>query len=114
VTVLVDELLGELEARLSRLQASQKTLLRRIRDLRHQVLELSERVDALEHRRSTKATPVLVKEVGVCGLNPEINSGACPNATVYRHQQGCMGTACTEVNRKYYAEYRAKKRSGQA
>lgn len=104
----------ELERRVADVVQRHRSLLRRVRDLRQQVEEMSERIARLEGKSRREAKVPLVKETGVCGLNPEIDSAVCPNATVYRHQQGCMGTACTEVNRRYYAEYRAKRRSGQA
>ena len=49
-----------------------------------------------------------LRKPGVCAITPEMDSAECPDANVYRHQQGCRGTACVQVNTNYYEEYRAK------
>jgi hypothetical protein len=82
-------------------------LTQRLDDLRDEVDALSIRVEAVSSRR-TKKLPV--REAGTCGLHPDINSAVCPSANIYRFQQGCLGTACVEKNRQYYADRRAKKK----
>jgi hypothetical protein len=71
--------------------------------------QLEKRVEALEkHRSGRKGRPILVSEVGVCGLDPERNSTLCPDATLYRRNQGCQGEACLKKASKYYSDRRAK------
>lgn len=53
-----------------------------------------------------------LRQPGVCALHDEMDSAECPDANVYRHQQGCRGTACVVANQAYYEEYRAKARNG--
>lgn len=100
--ITLDGLLASLENQVA-------DLLDRVDELAKQVGVVSERLEQVERRRRTK--PRTVSEIGVCALNPEIDSGACPNATVYRHQQGCQGKACRDVSRRYYADYRAKRKN---
>ena len=76
---------------------------------------LSLRISDLEVRMSKgspgrKSKPLLQREPGVCGLDPSCDSAQCDAANVYRYQQGCLGTACVEKNREYYAEYRERRR----
>jgi len=61
-----------------------------------------------------KGKPLLTSEIGVCGLDPTCDSATCENATIYRHQQGCRGTACVEINQRYYADYRKARRENTA
>lgn len=98
-------------------------LLETIRNLHDQVERQNERLATLSLRISElevrfaksrpsgrKAKPVLQREPGVCGLDPSCDSATCDAANVYRYQQGCLGTACVEKNREYYAEYRERRR----
>lgn len=81
--------------------------------------ELSNRMAALEQavmdikssKPGRKGKPLLTSEVGVCGLDPTRDSAQCQDSTIYRYQQGCRGTACVEINRNYYNDYRAKQRA---
>lgn len=79
-------------------------------NIEDRITSLERRVDTLESNRpGRKAKPLIRSEVGVCGLHPDIDSATCTDATVYRHQQGCLGTACVLANETYYREYRALK-----
>ena len=72
-------------------------------------LQLEKRIDALEKERSgRKGKPILVTAIGVCGLDPERDSTTCPDASLYRRNQGCMGFACKVKAQKYYSDRRAK------
>ena len=110
---------GQLEAamaalaeRVDALAERQEATVRRLDDLRDEVDALNIRIEAAKTGKRRTRVP-LVSEVNVCGLHPEIDSAVCPNANVYRFQQGCMGTACVEKNRQYYADRRARKRAEQ-
>lgn len=68
---------------------------------------LEHRVEALEKGRSgRRGKPILVSIEGVCGVDPKIDSSLCPDASLYRRQKGCQGTACVEKAAEYYADYR--------
>jgi len=69
------------------------------------------RLDALEGQRpGRKAKPVIVSEEGVCGIDPDRNSAVCKDASLWRRQKGCQGTACVRVASEYYGERRKAKR----
>lgn len=69
---------------------------------------LEKRVDALEKTRSgRRGKPILVSTMGVCGIDPERDSETCPDASLYRRNQGCLGTACLARASKYYSDRRA-------
>jgi len=73
------------------------------------VAQLEERVEALEKGRSgRRGKPILVSVEGYCGVDPERDSTTCPDASIYRRQKGCLGTACRRKSAEYYAEYREK------
>lgn len=57
-----------------------------------------------------KAKPIICKEQGVCGIDPERDSASCPDASIYRRQLGCLGTACVGLSTSYFREYRRKER----
>lgn len=79
-------------------------------DIETRIATLEARVDYLEKGRSgRKPKPILVSVEGVCGVDPAIDSATCPNASLYRRQQGCMGVACTQKSSEYYANYRAER-----
>lgn len=79
---------------------------------------LEERIDALEQRVAflekerpgRRMRPNVTSQGGVCGINPDCDSKTCEDASIYRYQQGCQGDKCTQINREYYADYRAKKK----
>jgi hypothetical protein len=72
---------------------------------------LEARIDFLEKERpGRRMKPNITSKPGVCGINPEQDSKTCPDASIYRYQQGCQGAKCGQINRDYYAEYRAKKK----
>ena len=46
-------------------------------------------------RPGRKAKPLIaLRQDGVCAVSPDINSAGCPDASIFRYQQGCHGTAC--------------------
>ena len=98
--------------RLTVLTERQDALSRRMDDVRDELDALNSRLEAASTRRRRPKVQV-VSEINVCGLHPEIDSGVCPSANVYRFQQGCLGTSCVEKNRQYYADRRARKRAEQ-
>jgi hypothetical protein len=72
---------------------------------------LNDAYEVIEHyKASRKGLPILVKEDKVCGVDPERDSTSCPDASLYRHQQGCRGTMCVVKSREYYSEYRASRK----
>jgi hypothetical protein len=74
---------------------------------------LEARVESLEGSRpGRKRLPIVVKAEGICGVDPERDAGSCEDASLYRHQQGCKGTACKRIASEYWAQYRARKRAG--
>lgn len=70
---------------------------------------LEERVASLEGERpGRKALPILVSEMGVCGVDPESDSTTCPHASLYRRRKGCFGVSCTAKATEYYEDYRSR------
>lgn len=79
-------------------------------ELELRVAAIEERLDSLEKGRSgRRAKPILVSHVGICGVEPKRDSASCPDASLYRRQKGCMGTACLQKSSEYYAGYRTTK-----
>lgn len=76
--------------------------------LRYEVAALAERVKALEaNRPGRKAKPlVALRQDGVCAVSPEIDSAECPDASIFRYQQGCHGNRCKA---KQHAAYERRK-----
>ena len=71
------------------------------------LLILESKVAFLESRRpGRKKVPVIASEQGVCGVDPTCDSEYCEVASLYRHQQGCRGKACTREYGAYYESYR--------
>ena len=74
--------------------------------------EVEKRLDALEKKSSKPRRPLLVSAEGICGLDPERFSAICPDGSLYRRNQGCLGIACKETASKYYAKrYAAQRRT---
>jgi len=74
------------------------------------VAALEQRVELLESSRpGRKKLPILVRQEGVCGVDPDSDSAVCMHASLYRSRQGCLGLACQRESSDYYAEYRRKK-----
>lgn len=71
--------------------------------------ELTNRLDRMEATRKggRPAKVILVKEDGVCGLNPGSDSYVCPDASLYRRRQGCQGDACVLAASDYYKKIRS-------
>jgi hypothetical protein len=68
---------------------------------------LEERVATLEGGRpGRKPKPIVVSEEHVCGIDPDRDSETCPDASLYRHQKGCKGDRCSQINVEYYEKYR--------
>ena len=82
-------------------------------------LSLEEQVKALQQaleeaqasRPGRKAKKLLVSEAGVCGIDPTRDSATCPDASLYRRQKGCKGTACVGLASEYYKNYRQEKKA---
>ena len=73
------------------------------------------RLDALESKRpGRKALPIVVSQEGICGIDPERDSETCPNASLWRRQKGCLGTACVREATQYYETYRKTGKVGKA
>jgi hypothetical protein len=71
---------------------------------------LEERVESLEKGRSgRRAKPILVSHTGICGVDPHRDSSECPDASLYRRQKGCKGTACLAKSAEYFKDYRDTK-----
>jgi hypothetical protein len=76
-------------------------------NLEARVANLEARIRTLEGGRpGRKAKPIVVSKLGVCGIDPERDSETCPDASLYRKQRGCKGTACIKKTDEYYTEYR--------
>ena len=76
--------------------------------LRYAVTALEQRVEALEAERpGRKAKPlVALRQDGVCAVSPDIDSSTCPDASIFRYQQGCHGNKCKA---KQHAAYERRK-----
>jgi hypothetical protein len=84
-------------------------------DIETRIATLEARVEYLEKGRSgRKPKPILCSVEGVCGVDPTIDSSTCPNASLYRRQQGCQGVACVQKSSEYYSEYRAARNAVKA
>jgi hypothetical protein len=71
------------------------------------VTALEERVELLEKGRSgRRGKPIMCSVEGICGVDPSRESSTCPDASLYRRQKGCLGTACVEKASEYYQDYR--------
>jgi hypothetical protein len=76
-------------------------------DDRARLTALEQRVESLEKGRSgRKGKPIVVSAEGVCGIDPDRNSKTCPDASLYRRNKGCLGTACQMKSTRYYATYK--------
>jgi len=81
-----------------------KTLEQRVKALEDQVKTLN-----LE-RPGRKAKPMLVlRQKGVCAIDPERNSATCPDSSIFRYQNGCHGTACMQEQQNAYQRRKDKK-----
>ena len=84
----------------------------RILSLETQVAELTERIEHLESSRpGRKALPMTPIE-GLCAVEPGRDPSTCPNASLYRRQQGCTGVGCKLAASKYWSEYRRNRAQG--
>ena len=81
-------------------------------ELAEEISDLKQRISVMEQRTRAgrRPKPLVVKDAGVCCIDPEGSDTDCPHASVYRHQQGCRGAACVSVNQEYYAQYREKRK----
>jgi hypothetical protein len=72
--------------------------------------QLEADVAGLKRNKPGRKAAVLtnLRMPGVCAMHADIDSAECPDANVYRHQQGCRGTGCVRENQEYYAGYRSK------
>ncbi len=86
----------------------------RIDQVERRLSDLETEVSLLKRNKPGRRAKTLsnLKQPGVCAIDSDIDSATCPDANVYRHQQGCRGTACVRVNAEYYDDYRAKARNG--
>ena len=76
-------------------------------DAETRIARLEARVEALERTRpGRKGLPILVSEEGVCGVDPKRDSQNCPNASLWRRQKGCLGTACVRASAEYFRKRR--------
>ncbi len=84
------------------------------KDLAQRVTALEQRVQTLESNRpGRKAKPMLVlKQKGVCSLDPTRDSATCPDSSIFRYQSGCHGTACLAEQQAAYERRKNKKKPG--
>ena len=84
-----------------------RTLEERVDWLTFQVGMLTARISNMETARKggRPRKELKVKADGVCGLNPEIDSSQCEQASLYRRRQGCLGINCVQASADYYKEY---------
>lgn len=80
-------------------------------DLRKKVASLEQRVETLESSRpGRKAKPmVALREKGVCAIDPDRDSATCEDASIFRYQLGCHGTACRGKQHESYERRKARK-----
>lgn len=77
------------------------------------IKRLEAQIESLNTSRpGRKRMPILVSHSGVCGVEPNTDSGSCPYASVYRRQQGCLGDACMRASSDYYKDYRSNRSTG--
>lgn len=63
------------------------------------------RLESVEGGRSgRRKRPMLVSAPGTCGLDPQRDSTTCPDASMYRRNQGCKGEACRAVASEYHQQ----------
>jgi hypothetical protein len=69
------------------------------------------RIATLESDRpGRKPIPlVATRQRGVCAVDPDRDSGACADASIYRYQRGCHGEACRGLPAAAYQRRRANK-----
>jgi hypothetical protein len=80
-------------------------------DLEARVARLETEVADLQSERSgRRAKPIVASIDGVCGVDPSRDSSACPDASLYRRQQGCKGSGCKAEASRYWSNYRRGKR----
>jgi hypothetical protein len=71
------------------------------------IARLEKRMASLEGERpGRKRIPIIVSIEGVCGLDPNRDSSTCPDGSLYRRQNGCLGVACKAAASDYYNKYR--------
>ena len=77
--------------------------------LQYDVTELKVRVRSLEAERpGRKPRPLIAtKQFDVCALDPKRNSARCPDASIYRYQNGCHGAACRLMQHEAYERRKA-------
>jgi hypothetical protein len=104
-----------LEIVLAEAKERNKRLALRVDKLNDRLNLLSFRLEAVEgviaELAKARNRPIKVSLLNVCALDGERDSVECPDANVYRHQQGCRGVACVREYRDYYSDYR-KRRGG--
>lgn len=74
---------------------------------------VEQRIHLLESERpGRKPKPLLViRQRGVCAIDPNRDSATCPEASIYRYQSGCHGDAC---RLKQHEAYERRKTNGVA
>src|SRR5215831_458651 len=77
--------------------------------LQHDVTELKVRVRSLEAERpGRKPRPLIAtKQLNVCAIDPSRDSTKCPDASIYRYQNGCHGAACRRMQHEAYERRKA-------
>ncbi len=65
----------------------------------------------LKGRPGRKYLPILKSEDHVCGVDPERDSTACKDASLWRRNKGCKGDACVATSTEYYRNYRKDKKA---
>jgi hypothetical protein len=74
-----------------------------------QLARIDERLDKIEAGRKKGGRPrypIKVTAEHTCGLDPERDSSTCPDASLYRRRQGCLGDACVQKSADYYRGYK--------
>lgn len=72
---------------------------------------LEKRITVLESERpGRKPQPLLaIRQRGICGLDPSRDSATCPEASIYRYQNGCHGDACRAKQHNAYERRKTRK-----
>ena len=71
-----------------------------------EVGELKRTIQRMEASRKggRPSKALLVKEAGVCSIDPDRDPADCPDASLYRRRQGCQGDACVKASSEYYRD----------
>jgi len=80
----------------------------RLEALESRIIQQDLQIGELVAISKIRDRPVKASAINICALDETRDSAECPDATVYRHQQGCRGVACVRRYTDYYSDYRKR------